>query len=94
VKTTTTKPPRAGVDSGMLLVIDPCYLKQLLNLTSEQEAAWTARWLPIANDMEYLAGIHVAHNATAILVTCPDGDGIYSPEQVASFLTTKPEATP
>ena len=41
--------PFAAVDSGTLVVIDPCYLTELLDLTPEQEAKWNRYW-PLKED--------------------------------------------
>ena len=78
-------PVNVGVDSATLLIIDPCYLADLLQLTPEQTAAWDAKWIPTANS-QGISSIHIAGNANAIVLSDFGGDGIFTPRQVAWFL--------
>jgi hypothetical protein len=79
--------PRVAVDSGTILIVDPCYLETLLELTPEQSEKWHERCQAIVDrgDRE-MTGMFVSGRATCVLLSTPDGDGIFDPNQVAKFL--------
>jgi len=80
--------PFAAVDSGTLVVIDPCYLTELLDLTPEQEAKWNRYW-PLKEDGDDVESFSGGGFTNGLVLRVGD-DGYYSKERLAAFLLSRP----
>ena len=91
--TVEEKGPFAAVDSGTLLVIDPCYLSEMLNLTPEQQADWNSVWMKASEkaSRKGIVSIPLPGFAEGLILAVGD-DGFYSKERIAAFLLKNKEA--
>lgn len=80
-----TPEPYAAVDSGTLIIIDPCYLAQILDLTAEQKRNWDDAWFNGESKAGDIDTLPVAHAAKG-LILCVGDDGWYSTKRIANFL--------
>jgi|SRR5579884_3203295 len=83
----STDKPRASVDSGTLLIIDPCYLHGLLNLTPEQEEAWKTLWFAASDKKGPVVQLSDGKfKQCGLILNEFGGDGCFTAEEIVHFL--------